>query len=418
MHMHTIQNRPDYDVIIVGARCAGAATARLLAERGARVLCVDRSARGSDTLSTSYLMRGAVLQLHRWGVLPKLVAAGTPAVRSTFFHYENRSLKVAIRPSLGTDALYAPRRTLLDPLLVAAARDAGAEVRFGVRVLGVLRDADGRVRGIEMAEGHAHPVRIMAPLVIGADGLPSSIARWVDAPTYRVGRHSAPTIYSYFEGLPAEIYGSAYHWYYAHGMAAGIAPTNDGAYTVFVGGPAELLPELHGDRQAGMLRVARALSPLFGDALSAARRVSSLRAFAGVRGYYRRPFGPGWALVGDAGYFRDPNTAHGISDALRDAELLAQAIARGTEDALVDYQRKRDAASERLFEASDEISGGQWDTQRIEQLLLDAAEGMRDGVRAVQALDQEIEISSAFQSDSIGVPISRLATRTDSRSGV
>ena len=379
--MTRLEQQTDYDFIIVGARVAGAATAMLLARAGARVLVIDRSALGSDTLSTSFLMRGAVYQLHRWGILPELIAAGTPPVRATYFHYPSRTVKVDIRPDQGIDALYAPRRTLLDPLIVGAAQAAGAEIRFGVRALGVLRRSDGRVCGIELAEGPGPRSRVTAHTVIGADGLPSSVASWVEAVTYRRGKNAEPCIYGYFEGMTLP---NGYHWHYGHGLAAGAAATNDGLTTVFAGAPAERLPELNGERAAGMLRIASELSPIFGEQVRAARRVGPLRVFPGVRGYYRRPWGPGWALVGDAGYFRDPNTAHGITDALRDAELLSAALLQGNELALADYHATRDAATERLFHASDELASGRWDEQRADELLREASAGMRDGMRALE----------------------------------
>jgi flavin-dependent dehydrogenase len=123
------QAEPGYDVVIVGARAAGAATAYLLARWGLRVLLVDRCRYGADTLSTHALMRGGVLQLSRWGLLQKVIAAGTPPVRRTTFRYANTVMRIAIKPSYGVDALYAPRRTVLDPALVDAAVASGAEVR-------------------------------------------------------------------------------------------------------------------------------------------------------------------------------------------------------------------------------------------------------------------------------------------------
>ena len=123
-----------YDVVIVGARCAGAATAMLLARAGHRVLVVDRGRYGTDTLSTHALMRGAVIQLHRWNVLPAVVAAGTTPVRQATFFYGDESVAVPIAPRDGIDALYAPRRHVLDRLLVDAARVAGADVAYGVRI--------------------------------------------------------------------------------------------------------------------------------------------------------------------------------------------------------------------------------------------------------------------------------------------
>ncbi len=124
------------DVVVVGARCAGAATALLLARAGARVVLVDRGGYGRDTLSTHALMRAGTLQLHRWGLLERVVAAGTPPVRRTEFRYGAAGTTVTLKPLAGVDALYAPRRTVLDPILVDAARQAGADVRYGVSVTG------------------------------------------------------------------------------------------------------------------------------------------------------------------------------------------------------------------------------------------------------------------------------------------
>jgi len=139
---------PRYDTIVVGSRASGAATAMLLARRGQRVLVVDRSQFGADTLSTHALMRGAVLQLHRWGLLERIIAAGTPPIRRTTFDYGTDRVEIDVKPAHGVDALYAPRRTVLDPVLVDAAAHAGAEIRFGVSVHDVRRDRQGRVAGV------------------------------------------------------------------------------------------------------------------------------------------------------------------------------------------------------------------------------------------------------------------------------
>src|SRR4051795_11331960 len=165
--------RPTYDVIVVGARAAGAATAMLAARAGLRVLVVDRGRYGADTVSTHALMRGGVLQLNRWGLLPAVIGAGTPAIRKATFHYRDTSVAIDIGPSHGVDALYAPRRTLLDPLLVDAAAAAGAEVRFGVAVHDLRRDDEGRVVGIEATERLGRSFTADARLVVGADGLRS-----------------------------------------------------------------------------------------------------------------------------------------------------------------------------------------------------------------------------------------------------
>jgi flavin-dependent dehydrogenase len=158
-----------YDVIIAGVRCAGAATALLLARQGARVLVLDKSRYGTDTLSTHALMRGAVLQLHRWGLLPAVAGAGTPPVRSTTFHLADAATTIPVKPRHGVEALYAPRRSVLDAILADAARGAGADVRFGATVTGLRWNRAGRVNGITGRAGSA-PLEASADLIIGADG--------------------------------------------------------------------------------------------------------------------------------------------------------------------------------------------------------------------------------------------------------
>src|SRR6188472_3618251 len=177
--MHPQPSR--YDVVVVGARAAGASTAMLLAQAGLRVLVVDRSRYGADTLSTHALMRGGVMQLNRWGLLDRVVEAGTPAVRQVRFRLANDDLTIKIKPAHGVDALYAPRRTVLDPMLVDAAIAAGAEVRYGISVLDVRRDSKGRVTGIDARDATGHAVAFDAALVIGADGTRSTIADRVGA---------------------------------------------------------------------------------------------------------------------------------------------------------------------------------------------------------------------------------------------
>ena len=164
-----------YDALVVGARCAGAATAMLMARQGLRVLVIDRAGYGTDTISTHALMRGGVLQLHRWGVLPRLREMGTPAVRETTFHYGDEAIAVAIRPANGVDALYAPRRTLLDSTLVDAAREAGAVVRHGHTLVGLTRDRDGRVCGGTILDAEGRSMAIRSDLVVGADGIGSRL---------------------------------------------------------------------------------------------------------------------------------------------------------------------------------------------------------------------------------------------------
>ena len=146
-----------YDVIVVGGRCAGAATAMLLARGGLKVLSIEAARRGTDTLSTHALMRGGVLQLHRWGLLDAVVASGTPAIRATQFIYGDDVETVDIRPGDGIAALRAPRRTVLDVLLLDAAGAAGAEIRSPARVTRLLTVTAGCAVSKGSRVGPAHP---------------------------------------------------------------------------------------------------------------------------------------------------------------------------------------------------------------------------------------------------------------------
>jgi 2-polyprenyl-6-methoxyphenol hydroxylase-like FAD-dependent oxidoreductase len=341
------------DVVVVGARCAGASTAMLLARAGARVLVVDRGAYGTDTLSTHALMRGAVLQLQRWGVLPSVVAAGTPPVTCTTFDYEHERVTLEMEAKFGVDALYAPRRVLLDGLLSAAATEHGADVAYGVRVDDVIRDASGRVRGITVnARGGRR--RIMADLVVGADGLYSTVAQAVGAERVLEGRHASGSLYTYWQQLPV----NGYYWLFRPGGGMAAIPTNDGATCLVVSIPSHRFRlDVRGDAASAYRRLLREVAPDIASRLEAATQMEPVRGFGGHRGFVKRGAGPGWALVGDAGYFKDPLTSHGITDALRDAELLARAAITGTSAAFEEYDRTRLDLSRRLFEVTDELAG-------------------------------------------------------------
>ena len=231
--MSSAIKRTRYDVVIAGARCAGASTAMLLAREGLRVLVVDPLKRGSDTLSTHALMRGGVLQLHRWGLLDAIRSAGTPAIRKTTFHYGDEAIEVPIRPRDGVDALYAPRRTVLDVVLVDAALGAGAEVVHGQSVVDLLRGPAGRVCGAKIAGADGLVIEVAADLVVGADGVRSRVARIVEAELDYDVPDTTASIYGYWRELGLE----GYHWFYEVGASVGAIPTNDGETCVFASLP-------------------------------------------------------------------------------------------------------------------------------------------------------------------------------------
>jgi len=368
-----------YDVIIAGARCAGASTALLLARAGLRVLAVDPTRRGSDTLSTHALMRGGVQQLHRWGVLDAVREAGTPPIRTTTFHYGDaarggEAIRVPIKPSAGVDALYAPRRTVLDAALAEAAECAGAEVVHGLSVVDLLRDQTDRVRGAMIADTDRRTVDVAAELVIGADGIRSRVSRILGLEFEHTLPHASASIYGYVRGLGHD----GNHWYYAEGASVGAIPTNDGETCVFASIPWE---RFQAERGAGLEALHASVLPRVSRDL--AERVAArggpgkLRAFAGIPGFLRRAAGPGWALVGDAAYFRDPITAHGITDALREAEFLAHAVLEGSDEALERNAAARYDRVRGLFEVTDRIASFDWTLEEAKEHHLALSKEMK-----------------------------------------
>jgi len=375
-----------YDVVVIGARAAGAATAMLLARRGLNVLAVDRGVYGSDTLSTHALMRAGVLQLARWGLLDRIQAAGTPPVTHTAFHYDDEVLDIPIKPRDGVPALFAPRRTVLDRVLVDAAVEAGATVRHRVQLADLVRDERDRVWGVRLRDEAGADRIVRCDRVIGADGMRSTVAALAGATITQPGRHAAASFYGYWSGLEAD----GYHWYWGHGAAAGTIPTNDGQVLVYVGASAErFASEMRGRVPEAYRALVDEVAPELAARLGTARLVGSLHGFAGQAGFLRRSWGRGWALVGDAAYFKDPITAHGISDALRDAEFLARAVVRGNEAAMREYEATRDALSHDLFEITDRIAAFDWSHDQLKELHHAFSDAMKGEIAALVALDEE-----------------------------
>ena len=378
------------EVVVVGGRVAGASTALLLARAGVRVILVDRDRHGSDTLSTHGLMRAGVLQLSRWGVLPDVAATGTPPIRQVIFHYaDGEEAVVAIRRSAGVDALYAPRRYLFDRLLVDAAAAAGAEVLHETHVTALLRDAAERVIGVRVRNHQGHSTDLHATLTVGADGVRSTVAQQVDAGLSRQGKSAGGVLYRYFHGLPAE----GYEWFYGDHAATGLIPTND-ATCVFVGTTPARIRSLRRDgAESAFTALLASAGPALVDRVAEATPADRMHGWSGAVGYLRGCWGPGWALVGDAGYFKDPITTHGMTDALRDAELLADAVLAmlsGSEEASVmaEYEHTRDRLSREMFDVTEEIAAYDWELDRLRHLLREVSSAMSDEVDHLQSLSQ------------------------------
>jgi flavin-dependent dehydrogenase len=382
-----IGSHPEYDAVVVGARPAGAATAMLLGRAGKRVLLVDRSGYGSDTMSTHALLRSGVMQLNRWGLLDQIRASGTPAIRGTAFHYGDDAFEAQVSDKHGIDALYAPRRTVLDPAIVEGACAAGVEVRYGVRITALRRDATGRVTGVVGGDGAIAD----AGVVVGADGAGSLVARAVGAENSYDRTETSAFAYCYFGGLRDDIY----DWYFRPGVSAGVIPTNGGVAAVFAGiAPAAYTASL---RERGLdatfQSVLHTAAPELAARLAGAQPVGRIRSFPGRPAHLRRASGPGWALVGDAGYFKDPITAHGITDALIHAELLAQSLL--TTGAGTHYEAERDRLVRPLLDVTTELASLTWDLTTIVGLQRDLKHAIDAEVAYVAALDHRSQEAAA-----------------------
>ena len=308
-----------YDAIVVGGRCAGAPTAMLLARRGYRVLVVDRARFPSDTLSTHVIHAPGVAALDRWGLLDTVVATGCPPIEHYSFDFGPIVIDGTTRPVEGHTAAYAPRRTVLDAILINAAAASGAIVREEFNVDDLIFE-DGRVRGIRGHFRDGEQESLSARIVIGADGRGSHVAKAVDANSYHERPRLQWSFYTYFSELPVD--GFEIFIRPLRGFAA--APTNDGLTMLVLGWPYAEARSFKADVEGNFFRTLQ-LAPQFAARVRSARREAPFLGGA-VPNYLRVPFGPGWALVGDAGYNKDPITAQGIIDAFRDAEQCSTAV--------------------------------------------------------------------------------------------
>jgi flavin-dependent dehydrogenase len=328
-----------YDAIIVGARCAGSPTAMLLARKGYKALVVDKATFPSDTISTHLIHPLGVAALKRWGLLDRVLATGCPPIDLYAFDFGPFTITGAPALDEASDS-YAPRRTVLDKLLVDAASEAGAEVREGFTVEQLVT-ADGHVTGIR---GHGQVVTEHARVVIGADGRHSLVAEVVRPEQYNEKPKLLAGYYTYYSGLPMN---GRFETYIRPQRGFAAWPTNDGLTLVIAGWPFAEFEANRKDIEGNYLTTLE-LAPSFADRVRAARREERFVGTA-VANYFRKPYGPGWALVGDAGYNKDFITAQGIQDAFRDAEFCAGALdetfsgARFFDVAMGEYQSTRDA---------------------------------------------------------------------------
>jgi 2-polyprenyl-6-methoxyphenol hydroxylase-like FAD-dependent oxidoreductase len=340
-----------YDAIIVGARCAGSTLAMLLARRNYRVLLVDRATFPSDTLSGHYIQPAGMAILKRWGLYDRVTKTNAPLVYNNKFDLGAFALTGTPPAIDGISAGYCPRRTIFDKILVEAAVEAGAELREGFGVLELLWE-DNRVVGLRGRTKGGAIVEERASIVVGADGTNSFVARAVKAETYCDIPALTSAYYTYWSDLPVsgvELYPRANRFVVA-------LPTNDGLTEVAVIWRRDEFERFRSDIEGNYLRSLEEFTPELAARVRAAHRAERFAGTAAMENFFRKSHGAGWALVGDAGYHKDPITAQGMTDAFRDAEFLADALDDGftgicpLDEALSDYERKRDEVVMPMYE--------------------------------------------------------------------
>ncbi|MBZ0289791.1 MAG: FAD-dependent monooxygenase [Anaerolineae bacterium] len=330
-----------YDAIIVGARCAGSAVAMLLARQGFRILLLDRATFPSDTLSGHFIFYPGVQQLSRWGLLESIIASGCPPITSFSTNLGDFTLRGTVEPIDGVPGAIGPRRTILDTILVEAAAQAGAEVRTGFTVTDVIWDGD-QVTGIRGHVQHGQPVTEHAAIIIGADGKHSRIAQLVDAPTTQEVPPLTCLYYSYWSDFPCD--GFELNW--RPRRLTLTFPTNDGLTFQAIEWPRAEFQALRSGLETNYLDTLT-MMPDLRERLAGARRASIIYGTGDTPNCFRKRFGPGWALVGDAAHVKDPTPAQGISDAFADADVLAEKLGRAfsgelpIETALTRYETER-----------------------------------------------------------------------------
>ena len=399
-----------YDAIVVGARVAGAPTAMLLARKGYRVLLVDRDTFPSDIMSTHYIHQPGVAKLRDWGLLERVLATGCPPIEKLTVDRGGGPLS-GLPAYEGLPAL-CPRRTALDAVLVEAAVEAGAELRDGFVVEDVVREGDtvvgirGHRKGGEMVEERAR-------VVVGADGVHSVIARAVKPEEYNTRPALGCGYYAYYSGVPMD--GAEVHWR-SDCIVFGF-PTNNGETCVVVEWPNQKFHEVRADIEGNFNR-GLATVPDFAARVAQGTRETRFVGTADLPNYFRKPYGAGWALVGDAGYHKDPVTGLGITDAFLSAELLAKALDAGfsgrepLDQALAAYEQRRNERAFPLYELA--IQAISFQPLPPEQLMLmQALRGnQEDTDRFLGLVGGATPLAEFFAAENLGRIIAQAQART------
>lgn len=375
--------RPDsYDVIVVGARCAGSPLAALLARQGVRVAVIERASFPRDTLSSHIFETDALTFLARLGVIDRLRATGAPLVGRTDTRVEDVELSMDLPLRAGdVGGMASVRRTLLDPILAEAAESAGADLYAPATVTGLLEDR-GRIVGVRVA-GRDREAELRAQLVVGADGRHSTVAKLCGARRYNVTPNRRLAYWAYFEGadMGSEPTFLTHRWGDRFVLAI---PTDSGLYQVLVWPEMSELEEFRVDPDAAFIAHARSCEPI-ADALAGARQVGKIQGAVRWEGFFREASGPGWVLSGDAGHFKSPAPGRGIGDAFLQADSLARALLgalggsdQDRDEAMARWERRRN----REFAEHYWLAGDLEEPGPVPAVLTEILRGLKDRGRA------------------------------------
>lgn len=326
--MSEVGSSDRFDVVVVGARCAGSPLATFLKRAGLNVCVVDQTDFPSDTLSTHMFQIGGIEILNKLGVLDKVMDTGAPPITSCYMKFED--VDMSGPPRVRHNDLKIPllcvRRIALDIRLVEMAQESGVDMRLNTRVTGLL-EKSGRVDGVRVSRRDGKTSAIHADLVVGADGRLSTLARLTGSRRYHVIPSERMSSWAYFRGVPAQPVAKIYYHRRDDDFVVA-APADDGLFIVAVCPSVEYFDSYRTDSEGWFRRAVSGCAPV-AELLANAERITKFRGLTRFEGFFREATGPGWVLVGDSGHFKDPTPGQGISDALRQVEKLSQAIIRG-----------------------------------------------------------------------------------------